>query len=239
MNSHSRLRLAAVLAAAAAIAFPALAEVSAETDPTGNYLRTIVSTNSSLRNLRIWTVTKIRPNYYPLNPQGDLNGDLWPLIAENPVDGRRPFVVWSRFTGSQFDLGWSRWTASGWTPIQWVEPAPAVPGDDLDPSVAFSGEGRPHLVWWRNENGVGRVYLSLFLVTRWMSAFPVSDAGIDSYDPVVTVLADGKIRVEYTTAAGRVVRLIAFTRPDTITDDVTPMDRFTITETTTSPEINR
>lgn len=239
MKTRSSLRLAVVLASIAAVASPARAEVAAEIDATGNYLRTVVTTNSSLRNLRIWSVNKIRPLFYPLNPQGDVSGDLWPVIAENPTDGRKPVVAWSRFNGTDFDLAWSRWTASGWTPVQWVEGQPAVAGDDVDPSLTFSAEGRPHIAWWRNERGTGRVYLSLFLVSRWMAAYPVSDAGVDSYDPVVTVLPDGKIRVEYTTAAGRVTRVLAFTRPDTITDDVTPMDRFTITESTTSPEINR
>src|SRR5262245_42662406 len=82
------------------------AEVSAETDVFGNYVRTVVSSTSTLSKttLRVWSVSRVRPTYWPLNPTGDFIGDLWPYIAENPVQARWPWVAWSRFNGTDYDL---------------------------------------------------------------------------------------------------------------------------------------
>jgi hypothetical protein len=187
------------------------AEVAAETDSVGNYIRTAVFASASVKKLKIWCVQRPRALYYPLNPEGDLNGDLWPSISENPFDSNHSWVTWSRYTGAGYDLAWSRWMPGGWAPTEWVEdPQPASAGDDLDPNATFNSQGRPYLVWWRNEGGIGTVYLSLFLVTRWMPGFPVSDVGVDSRLPTVTMLDDSRARVEYDTPGGHVVRIVLF-----------------------------
>lgn len=201
---------------------PARAEVSAETDFQGNYLRTAVFYNASVRNAKIWSVQREKAGFHPLNRTGDDNGDLWPLVADQTVGEFQPWVIWSRFNGADYDLAWANFRSGAWSPVVWIEPAPSAPGDDLDPDLAFDANGRPYLVWWRNENGTGRVYLSVFLSTRWMTAFPVSEPGVDSVFPDVTVLPDGKIEVAYDTPEGRMVRIVTFARPSTITDDVTP-----------------
>ncbi|HEX6852553.1 MAG TPA: hypothetical protein VF139_14245 [Candidatus Polarisedimenticolaceae bacterium] len=223
--------LAVVTAAALA---PAAAEVAAELDASGAYLRTVVLASSSAKNVRIWTKVTSRPNLYPVNLDGDLNGDLWPVVAEQTVGVARPWLVWSRFTGVGFDLSWSRFDAGtrSWLPLGWVE-SEATAGDDLDPAIDFDSTGRPFLVWWRDEAGVGQVYLSLFLQTRWMAPFRVSDAGIDSVAPTITMLSDSRVRVDYTTSEGTVSRTIEFHRPLTITDDATPFGRFTVTASST------
>ena len=61
----------------------------------------------------------------------------------------------------------------------------------LDPALTLDLSGRPYVAWWRDEQGIGRVYLSLFLDTRWMDPLAVSDAGIDSRYPAVAV--DGEV----------------------------------------------
>lgn len=222
--------LVALLALAWGLEGPARAEVAAEVDVQGNYVRTVVFSNSSVRNARVWGGPKEKIGFRNLNPTGDDNGDLWPLIVDQTAGERKPWVLWSRFNGADFDLAWSTFQAGSWREVSWLEAAPASAGDDLDPDAAFDADGRPHVVWWRNEGGIGRVYLSVFLVTRWMPAFLVSDLSIDSLHPSVTIRPDGKIEVAFDTPGGRVVRVVAFGRPSTITDDVTPFGRMTVTE---------
>ncbi len=237
MRKHLSLFAAAVAFVTVAWAPALRAEVSAETDAAGHYLRVTITANASVKRLRIWSVQRTRPLYYPVNPGGDLNGDLWPSIAENPFDSNRPWVIWSRFTGAGYDLAWSRWLPGGWSPTDWVEaPEPAAAGDDLDSNATFDSQGRAYLVWWRNESGIGRVYLSLFLVTRWMPAFAVSEAGVDSRLPTVTMLDDSQVRVEYDTPEGSVVRIVAFNRPTTITDDIDPFGRLDISPPRRKPK---
>jgi hypothetical protein len=226
--------LGAMGMAIVAAAPPARAEVAAEVDASGAYLRTVVLATSSAKNVRIWSKITSRPSLFPLNVEGDLNGDLWPVVADQPAGTPRPWVVWSRFTGSGFDLAWSRFDAPArsWSPIGWVESVPKA-GDDLDPSLTFDSTGRPFLSWWRDEDGVGQVYLSLFLQTRWMEPFRVSDVTIDSVAPTITLLSDTRVRIEYTTPEGTVARVVEFHRPLTITDDATPFGRFTVTSSMT------
>jgi len=166
MGKHRNLIVVASLAVALC-ATGIRAEVSAELDVEGNYLQMIVTSNASVKKLKLWTVQRERPGIIPLNPDGDLTGDLWPAIIENPLNLNHPWVLWSRFNGTDYDLVWSQWLGSGaWNEIDWLESSPGVVGDDLDPSLALDGEGRPYTVWWRDESGVGRVYLSIFLSTR-------------------------------------------------------------------------
>jgi len=233
MNSARKLAAAAI--GILVCALPARGEVSAETDLSGKYIRTMVSANASVKNLRIWTVGRTRPTYWPLNPAGDVTGDLWPYIAESPTQDRWPWVAWSRFNGRDYDLVWSRWTAQGWTPVADVEAA-SPSADALEASMAFDPEGRPLLVWLtRGDDGRGHVDLSLFLNSRWMSPFRVSDWNEDALNPSIVVRSDGTIEVSYDTPRGRVTRTIKFARPSTITDDITPFGTLTVSETKVGP----
>ena len=71
---------------------------------------------------------------------------------------------------------------------------------------------------------MGRVYLSIFLSTRWMVAYPVSDVGVDSRYPSIQVQDGPKIVVTFGTPEGEVTKVIHFKRPDTITDDLNPFE---------------
>jgi hypothetical protein len=227
MRILRRVTVAVLVIAALGFATEVLAEVSAEVDAFGNYVRTVVLSNASVKNIKIWSVSRARPQMFPLNPSGDLNGDLWPTIAENPYNLRHPWVLWSRFNGVDYDLVWSRWFHGGWSPIEWVQSSSGS-GDDIDPSVAFSSEGRPHGSWWRLDENAGSVYYSMFLSTQWMDPILVSDPGVDSRDPVVTVLPDGRIQIEFSTPDGRVLRIIVINRSQTITDDIDPFSTLTL-----------
>jgi hypothetical protein len=226
MRTRRSLAAAVALLAAAGFGAAARAEVAAEVDLAGNYVRTTVLASASAKKPRIWSVQRSSGLARPLNPGGDQSGDLWPAIAENPQDSNHPWVVWSRGTGAGYDLAWSRWLPGGWTDPDWVEEAAnASAGDDLDPRLAVNSEGRPYLVWWRDEGGEGRVYLSMFLFSRWMPAYPVSDPEVDSRRPRITLVDDGRIQVDYDTPAGRIIRLLVFSHPLSITDDLDPFAR--------------
>jgi len=225
-------KLFAVAIVAGCCAGALRAEVSAETVLFGNYIRTVVSSSNTLatKGLRIWSVSRIRPTYWPLNPNGDFMGDLWPNIAENPVQGRWPWVTWSRYNGSDYDLAWSRWTGRGWTPLASVELTVGT-DDALDSAIAFDQVGRPYLVWVSKPRvGPAQVNVSMFLSTRWMAPFQVSDTGQNATDPTIAITMDGNIEVTYETEAGEVTRVVRVTRPWTITDDITPFGTLSIAE---------
>lgn len=222
MVKQASIAAAAALAATLLGPSPARAEVSVETDPTGNYLRTVVYAYTSPRQVRVWAVQRFRPLAFPLNRHGDLSRDSWPTVVENPAAGRWPWVFWSRFNGADYDLVFSRWLGTGWSEISWVEPAPGV-GDDLDPSAAFDGGGTPYLAWWRDERGRGSVYLTWFTAGRWAGALLLSDPSRDSRHPAVTVLPDGTVRVDYETPQGPATAFVSFRKPLTITDDLAPV----------------
>jgi hypothetical protein len=234
----TRRKLAAIVAVLVTLLPPvvpaARAEVSVETDAYGQYVRTIVLTQASIRQYRIWRVAR-RAYWgnFPLNPDGDRNGDLFPAVAENPVDGRHPWAVWSRFNGYDYDLAWSKWERGGWTPITWIGEE-FEPGDDLAPTMGFHRGGRPYVAWWRDEGGVGRIYLSFFLVTRWLQPLAISDAWTDSRSPRMSILDDGSVRIAYRTPAGPEERVVSFLDPTTITDDLNPVSQMSVSRITTS-----
>ena len=88
MLSRRSLAAAAALLLTAPLAAPAIrAEVSAETDAFGRYVRTIVVTQASVRQHRIWqTVRRSIWGHQALNPNGDRTGDMYPAIAENVIE---------------------------------------------------------------------------------------------------------------------------------------------------------
>lgn len=230
MLSRRSLAAAVALLLAAPLVAPAVrAEVSAETDSFGRYIRTVVMTQASVRQHRIWQT--VRRNFWghqPLNPNGDRTGDMYPAIAENGFERRHPWAVWSRFNGQDYDLVWSRWRPGGWSMIERVEPESPF-GDDLAPSVAFNTSGRGFLAWWRDDGGAGEVYVSVFLVTRWSDPILLSDPGVDSRNPHLSVLALGQMAVEFVTPGGHESRMVSLNGTTTITDDLNPVGQVSVT----------
>ncbi len=222
MSTRPSVVTTVILALAIILVPESRAEVAAETDAYGNYVRTTILAQSSVRQVRIWKAVRRHAfGVHALNPEGDRAGDQYPAIAENPASGNHPWAVWSRFNGADFDLVWSRWTSGEWSAIGVVEEA-AAPGDDLGPQVVFDGGGRPYLAWWREDENGGRVFLSFFLVTHWMAPVAISDPGVDSRNPRLGVQADGSVVVEYDTPAGKEARVVSVFFPATITDDINP-----------------
>jgi hypothetical protein len=200
------------------------AEVSVRTDPEGNYSATQILTTGSRGEPVVWGLhQRSSRNFHALNPRGDAAGDLWPVVLESEVSPHHPWVVWSRFNGTDFDLIWSRWTREGWQQPSPVEAAPAA-GNDLDADLVFNGEGRPYLVWSRDVDGVTTIQFSAFLLSTWMPAFQISDPGVDSRYPVIVERFNDGIRIEFDTPEGTASKWIMFSRPVTITDDINPLN---------------
>lgn len=219
-----RVVITGVCLIASGAALDALAEVSVRNGRDGNYVGTRVIAPELQSTRSLWSVRgKAQPGL-TLNPMGDRNGDLWPTIAESTLAPHYPWVVWSRFNGTDYDLAWSRWTGSAWSSIQTVEPQTEnkLPRHDLDPAVAFDAQGRPYLVWWRDDPQGGTVLLSVFVGDTWRHAFAVSAAGVDGRYPTISVVAPGLLDVHYQTPAGTVRQFVAFQDPVTITDDINP-----------------
>ena len=229
MNTRRKCLVAAALAAATLV--PARAEVSAVIDGFGTYVQTAVITSPAHRVPRVWGVSAKRLGYYPLNVSGDTTKDRYPLIAENPLD-RRPYVVWQRPVDGNVDLMWSRWTGSAWTEVAPVTVATHA-GEAQGASMAFDTDARPYLVWWRNEGGAGRVYLTIFLQTIWMTEIPVSEEGVDARNPTVSINPDKTIAIDFDTPTGVESRVVSFDWPVSINDDITPMGHYTVSVSST------
>jgi hypothetical protein len=210
-----------------ALGAPARAEVSAEVDAFGTYVRTLVVTTGSARRQKIWTPVRSRTTRLMLNPEGDTTGDLLPVVRESPLN-REPWVVWSRGNGrGDFDLAWSRFHRGAWTPVTNLLPLDSSLAD-VEPVLVFNDIGRAHVAWWRSDGSAGRVYVSLFLDTRWMLPLMVSDLGEDARQPSIGILPDRRIQVTYTTPAGRVTKIVTPNAGTTITDDINPFNSFSV-----------
>jgi hypothetical protein len=201
------------------------AEVRVRTDRQGHYDSIHVRVLGARWNTRVWTAFGRGASGFALNPQGDRNGDGWPTIAESPSAPHLPWVVWSRYDGSDgdYDLAWSRWTPSGWEPVRWVAGSSRVQGDDMDADLGFDDGGQAYLVWWAEEEGTARVYFSFFLTSRWLEPVQISDLGEDSRHPVMEVIAPGYLRVQYETPSGILERTVKLSSIDSITDDISPV----------------
>ncbi len=201
------------------------AEVRARTNRRGQYQTTEVSVGRSRWAPKVWSLFTRTAGPDVLNPNGDHTGDLWPEIGETPVAPYLPWVVWSRRNERGLGLAWSRWQpGQGWQSILWIAPDGAL-GNDLDPSLAFNGEGRPFVAWWRQDaSGRGQVYLSVFLATKWLAPWLVTETGADARFPNLTVNGDGSLEVVYETADGWVTQGVQFIEPVTILDDINPLD---------------
>ncbi len=163
-----------------------------------------------------------------LNPRGSQIGDLWPTVTESSINPNHPWAVWSRHTGEDYDLVWSRWSGVGWDPAQALTNAAIESsGDDVDADLRFNREGRPFTTWWREDGGVGRVYMSIFLRSEWMSPFAVSVPERDARYPIIARIVGGRVLIQYEVHHGDGMEImeqwVFFHRPMTITDDINPL----------------
>lgn len=199
----------------------ALAELSVEVDSFGNYIRTFYSEKETGKSVKVWSQFGNRHGRVALNEYGDSYGDLKPAFKENIYHQQFPHVVWPKFDGFDYEIAFSKWTVNGWAPIVFIE-AVDNPFDDLGPVIDFDQNGRSYIAWWRDENGIGRIYISLFLETVWMVAYPISEEWVDSKDPEINVKSEGELEITYLTDKGLEKKTVFIHLPDTITDDIDP-----------------
>lgn len=199
----------------------ALAEVSVKVDSFGNYEETIYIEKKTGKIIKFWTKFGNKHDHHALNEDGDLNRDLRPAIKENIYQENYPYVVWPKFDGDDYEIAFSRWTLDGWERTVYVEETDN-PFDDLDSVIDFDQNGRQYIAWWRNEKDIGRIYISIFIETKWMTAYPISEEGIDSRNPEIAVKGEGEFEIIYSTPDGMESRTIVIHFPDTITDDIDP-----------------
>ena len=202
-----------------AVCFQARGEVSAKLDESCTYVGMIIKYSGSSPP-RIWSAPAPTASRRPLNPTGDILGDLAPVVAENPANSNLPWVVWPHPNGGDLDLVFSRWTGTGWTPAQFVQLDNFT--NEYDPRLVFNSSGRPYMVWWSSDGQTGTVYFSMFLETRWMTPVTVSLAGSDGRRPSLKILDDQHVLVVYDGVFGREERELSLPYCDSITDDIDP-----------------
>lgn len=234
--THARApKLLVILSAAGLIlgAFPAAAEVSVEIDEArGEYLGYHLQSNKSEKNSRIWTFSRPgKRGVYPLNTEGDLIGDGYPLLLENENGDGLPWVVWDRDLGGVRQLVWSRWTPVGWTEVRSLEQR--GDGDQSQPCLVFNGSGRPYLAYVQPETGSTVVRFTIFLRSVWAISIPVSGDGEEASNPSIEIIDDSTVEITYDLSDGSSkTRTVHFQDPATITDDVYPflIDTASVTE---------
>lgn len=205
------------------------AEVVARTDRNGDYVSTQVFAKQDPLGEKVWarrgrTARALR-YAVALNPDGDRNGDLAPAIGEADEGPYASWVVWSRFNGGGYDLAFSRWDRGDWSAIDWVAES-ATETDELDPRIGIASNGTPYIAWWSEVEGVGSVYVSRFLETRWLTAFEISLEGVNARHPELFMGYNDVLYVQYQTDEGSVIQTIRVTEPGTITDDINPVGLF-------------
>ena len=219
---RAKALLSCLVLIGAAGLFDAKSEVSARVDETGQYIGMLIRINNSASR-RIWASGMVTVDRRPLNPTGDILGDLAPTVVENPANSNYPYAFWAHPNGGDYDLVFSRWTGAGWSPTQFVQSDNFT--NEFEPRAAFSSTGRPFLVWWSDENGVGSVYFSMFLQTRWMTPIRVSAVGVDSRHAEAVIFDDLTVGVFYDIPNGHVWRMVTIPDRNTITDDIDPKIR--------------
>ncbi|HEV8701218.1 MAG TPA: hypothetical protein VGV60_08105 [Candidatus Polarisedimenticolia bacterium] len=188
MNRPHVIRPLVLVAALVIVPSLALAEVSVQFNGHGDFKRVVYLTGAHGRTYVVWG--QMRPRLFPntvLNPLGDNLGDLPPVIQLSPVTGL-PWVVWPKNFGNLTQLVYSTWDASG---KRWTDPRPIVAGmpliwGDITPALAFDGFGTPYLVWARAEQ-TATVYFSTLMSGVWTPPLRVSDEGVDSRTPAITL----------------------------------------------------
>ena len=212
--------LTVLFVVAAAGGVSARAEVAAALDETGAYSCMVYNFARVGGRLQVWTPGTPVASRAPLNVQGDALGDLAPTVAESPVGGRWPVAVWPRMNGGNYDLAYSAWNGSGWTPARFV--ATDNTWNDLEPRLVINSLGEAFMVWWGEQNGLGTVYFSMYTVGRWSTPVKVSRPRVDSRRANLVLLGDSLIRVSIQIPTGTEYHDVSIDRSNTITDDLDP-----------------
>ena len=80
------------------------------------------------------------------------------------------------------------------------------------------------MVWWRQTEGHGTIYFSLFRDSRWTEPVRVSPLNLNARYPSLFISAQGGVHVKYKTGLGTVVQAIRLDGSRSITDDINPQN---------------
>ena len=183
----------------------ALAEVSVRLHPqTGKVMKIFFLTRGEGSDV-IWSQVRAGvPRQQMLNPLGDVSGDGAPTIRSHPVSGA-PWVVWPARVANVAQIAVSSWDGSRWTPRQYVVPTPEPYYlDDLNPDLTFDATGQPFLVWQRSDS-INSVQFSTLSNGIWTPPLRLSEEGVDSRFPSITLSAQTAL-VRFLTPGGWVTR---------------------------------
>lgn len=208
-----------VLGTVAAVS-PGLGEVAAKLNEEGGYQCMSYRYTASGGTGRVWSTSVVSSNRRALNPNGDRLGDLAPSVVENGARSNWPVAVWSHPSGGDYDLVYSGWNGTSWSPMRYVQADNSQ--NDLEPRLAFNSYGEIYLVWWSEDSGIGTVYFSYFTGERWSPPTRVSRQETDSRRGNMILVSDNLVRITYETFRGTETRDVIFARGDTITDDIDP-----------------
>jgi hypothetical protein len=164
----------------AVLAAPAVAEVLVT---PGNNPRLVINA----RNGQIWTPVRNVPEENFLNPQGDLRGDGAPSGAVNPAT-QMPEVAWSRNDEGLFEVVFSHWDGTAWTPFETVGQGG---GSHLTPRLFHDGDGSRYVFWTVWQNGKTLALVSAATATGAFSTpKSLDDIALEGRYPSAHVLVE-------------------------------------------------
>jgi hypothetical protein len=170
----------------------------------GSYLRTDVRAVRSGRTTSVWLESGLDArragrrgdaSRVVLNPTGAGRADGAPSVAEHPLTGL-PWAVWAYNEGGDYELAFAFF--DGGT-REWIGPillGGASNGvADMEPTLAFSPDGRPLVAWWRmSADGSEQ---SVWFTSRqngvWMPPARLSSARENARKPALALTADSLI----------------------------------------------
>lgn len=92
----------------------------------------------------------------PLNPGGQARGDGRPDVAIDPSTGW-PFVSWSYWAGTDYDIAYAEWEGEDWSEIQFIT---SDIENQQDPRSHIDVNGTIRTVWWEAVQS-GKIYLAV------------------------------------------------------------------------------
>ncbi len=177
------------------LASDVIAELS--TDPTGpntfnTILMHIVDGPDPIGALG-WQQVRAIPTAQILNTSGVGRGDERPDFTWQAVNGW-PVATWAYCAGTDYDIAFSEWDGSSWTPAEFLT---FSTNNELDPRIFLETNGTTHVTWW-----VAGPTDQVFLATRttgssqWSTPVQVTPASTGGRRPSVAVF-DGVLLVAY------------------------------------------
>ena len=203
MRMLNKIIIIATVLGMTGISGGSFAEVSVNVDSGSSFLSLNVTTKSGDEGVEYWSQTSNLPPEQVLNINGDAEGDGQPVysIASKNVGevatafNDMVYVVWpGKTNGDHYNLVFAFFRSSSWSSIRRVDPLEQT-FDDRDPTLV-SYKGKLYLSWWKNE-GVSKVYYSVYDGNTWSTPDIVSDPNQESKSPILSINGRKELVLEY------------------------------------------